>query len=412
MRLTSIVAISACVVLAWPATAQEPADTSLVERLERAEQMIEILRQQMAEQATSRVEPRSRYHVELSGMVLMNAFYNSAPVSEQDVPIIALAPEPPGGLPSSYLGATARQTHLALTGFVTDVLGGFLTGEIQVDLGGTDNSGRRFAPQPRLRRTRAQLEWDNAWIMVGQEAPPISEINPASIAATTLPVFSAAGNLWYWIPQIRVGGASAGPIRVGGEVAALAPTYGSGGLPGRGERTSRPFVQARALARWGDFDQPSEVSIGVHQGWLAVGETETEDTRAVGGWARVFISRYVEVRGEAFRGQALGTLGGGAQGRDLVDGQPVSTTGGWAQVNVHPNHSVMFGVGYGMDDPKDEDVGETALLKNWAWQGHLQWRAAPIVVGLEVRRHSTRYGNPDIGRQDATHVNLGLGFVF
>jgi hypothetical protein len=88
----------------------------------------------------------------------------------------------------------------------------------------------------------------------------------------------------------------------------------------------------------------------------------------------------------------------------------VRTRGGWVQVTFHPHHEWRLGGAFGVDDPEDDDVG-ASLLKNSAWQGHLQWRPLPVIVGVEVRRHSTFYPAPT-GRQDATHMNLGMGFAF
>src|SRR3972149_3741379 len=52
-----------------PQPAPPPAqDTSLAARLERAERLLEMLREQVSQQATARVEPRSGSHVELSGL--------------------------------------------------------------------------------------------------------------------------------------------------------------------------------------------------------------------------------------------------------------------------------------------------------------------------------------------------------
>jgi hypothetical protein len=396
--------------------AQEPADTSLAERLERAEEMIELLRQQMGDQASAAVVPRSRYRVELSGMVLSNFYRTNGPTSAPDAPILVQAPPAPGAPRPQNIGATARQTNIALTGFASDILGGELTGEIEVDFWGGHNFEGRLSPTLRIRRTRAQLDWANAWLLVGQEAPPISTLNPVSIAEVGWPGFSAGGNLWFWIPQVRVGATTSGRIRFAAEMAALAPTFGGGSgvniQPNAAERSERPFVQGRGMIRWGEDDMVSEVSAGLHNGWIADGDSLLL-SRAFGASARVHLTRYLELRAEFFDGQALGTLGGGAQGRNLGAGSvPVRTYGGWGQINVMPIPTVQFGVGFGADDPNDADIAANSIQRNSSWQYHVQWRPMPVVVGLELRDHTTWYGDPAIGRQDLRHVNLGFGFAF
>src|SRR3954465_8262138 len=102
--------VLALVVFAARLAAQQ-ADTSIVARLEKAERMIEVLRQQVAEQARARVEPRAEGNrVQLGGTVIMNGFYNNAKVNSSDLPTFVLPPDPPGGLPVSALGGTARQS--------------------------------------------------------------------------------------------------------------------------------------------------------------------------------------------------------------------------------------------------------------------------------------------------------------
>lgn len=122
-------------ILAAPLTAQQQADTALAARLERAERQIELLRQQLGALSASRVEPRSGNRVELSGRVLVNAFFNNAKVNNSDVPAFVLPPDPPG-LPASAGGATVRQSQVALTTFVPELAGGSFAGELDVDFFG------------------------------------------------------------------------------------------------------------------------------------------------------------------------------------------------------------------------------------------------------------------------------------
>lgn len=101
------------------------------------------------------------------------------------------------------------------------------------------------------------------------------------------PEFAGAGNLWLWIPQVRAGLdiASHGATRLGIEAAALAPTSGDPQTafltqPDIAERSSRPFLEGRLRARWGEGDSRGEASIGGHYGWLAVGPDWRVVTRA------------------------------------------------------------------------------------------------------------------------------------
>jgi hypothetical protein len=91
------------------------------------------------------------------------------------------------------------------------------------------------------------------------------------------------------------------------------------------------------------------------------------------------------------------------------DGVPVRSTGGWAQLNLRPSSAWEVGGGVGLDDPDDDDLLAASRLRNLAFEGHVSWRRAPLVVGLEVREIRTRYA---IGTLSATHANAAVGFEF
>jgi hypothetical protein len=119
----------------------------------------------------------------------------------------------------------------------------------------------------------------------------------------------------------------------------------------------------------------------------------------------------LELRGEAYTGQALAGLGGGGIGQNFgLDSAAVSTKGGWFQLNARPAGGWEVGVGGAMDDPDDGDLVQASQrLRNVALEGHATWRRAPAVLGAEVRWLQTRYASGDLS---GTQVNLAMGFEF
>ena len=359
-------------------------------------------------------------HVRLTGLVLMNAFYNSMSVDNSDDPQIAIPPGPPTGLPEPHGGATARQSELTLHATGPRLAHAAFTGEITVDFfGGQEPSmGGRTWPLLRLRRIRAQLRWPHSWVMFGQDGPPIAAVNPSSLAARGLPEFSESGNLWLWIPQVRAGAETPGRVRLGVEGAVLAPTTGdSQGTfltqPNRAERSRRPSLEARLLLSWDERGSSGRLSLGGHYGWIVRARDTLVISRALAASARFTITRYVEVRGEIFTGQALAGLGGGGVGQNLgPTGQPVRTLGGWFQINLHPSPTLELGGGYGRDDPNDADIDPTTgVLRNLSFEGHIQWRPAPLVLGVEFRQIQTMYHGP-LWALTINHFNVAAGFAF
>ena len=368
--------------------------------------------------ASSAVDIRGEVH----GLILMNAFANDEAVNNSDVPQFVLPPAAPGGLPASGAGATVRQSRVIATAVVQDFAGGQLTGELDVDVfgGQQPSTGGRTFPLLRIRRAAAVFDRGRLTVLAGQEVPPIAEINPSSLASIGIPEFAGAGNLWLWIPQVRVGlrAATVGAVRVGLEASVLAPTSGDAQTafftqPDIAERSGRPYLQGRLRLRWGAGDELGEVSLGGHYGWLAVGPSRKVSSRALVAGVWTPIVRGVELRGEAYVGQALAGLGGGGIGQNFgLDSATVETAGGWIQLNIRPSAAWEIGAGAGLDDPDDADLVVTAQrLRNLAVEGHASWRRAPVVLGAEVRLLRTRYGG-SIGTAEATHLNLAAGFEF
>jgi hypothetical protein len=401
------------------ARAQEP-DTALAERVRRLEDLVVMLRNQVAGQAELGVVSRQGNQLELAGTVFLNGFYNDRTMNNSDVPQVVSVPDPADPLPVAHVAGSARQTRLQLFAFAPGVLGGNVAGELDFDFyGGQQPSGLdRTAPLVRLRRFRADLVWRNAWIAFGQEAPPIVELNPSSFAALGLPEYARSGNLWAWLPQFRLGAATAGSIRFGAEAAVVAPTqWVPQGLfstrADAAERSGRPFFQGRVLARWGEEDLASEFSLGGHLGWIAIPNDSLATTKAVAAALHVALGRHAEVRGEAFAGQSLDVLAGGGVGQNLGPGNvPIRTKGGWGQINLFPAAGVELGGGFGIDDPDNTDIDPVnGFLQNQTISGHIHWLPRPLLFAVEYRRIGTTYPQPT-GRLWGNHFNVAAGFTF
>lgn len=389
---------------------------SLAERLRRAEEAIALLKEQLATQAESQVQSASRVRVDLFGRVLVNGFFNSDSVNNNDVPQFAA---PSGGRRQGGMGGAIRQTSLGIRVEVPHVLGAHFDGELHTDFfGGQQPSvGGRHFPVLRVRTARGVLTWQRGELLFGQEVPLIAGLNPVSVASFGTSEFAAAGNLWLWLPQIRGTWVIAQPGRLALQGAILAPTTGDPvgtfdtGLD-PAERSNRPYLQARVRTQWGSEDARGEIGVGVHQGWLrrANGSLVTSDAVAVD--ARIPLGSHVEVRGEAYSGQALRGLGGGGVGQNLTTaGEPIEDRGGWAQLVLKPSTLVDLSGGCGVGDPKDVTGLPAGRLKNVACEAHVTTHpGGPVVASFGWRGHRTTYQTSGVAKN--THLNLALGFEF
>jgi hypothetical protein len=370
--------------------------------------------------ATALAAQQPDIEASVHGLILMNAFHTTDNVNNSDVPQFAV---PPGATApeASTSSATVRQSRVTAFALVPEFAGGALRSELDVDFfgGQQPSTGGRTFPLLRIRRAMAEVTWNRVALLVGQESPPIAAVSPSSIASVGFPDFAGAGNLWLWIPQVRLSAdlPSSGTLRVGAEIAALAPTSGEPQgtfltQPDIAERSGRPFLQGRLRGRWGQGEQLGEVSAGGHYGWLVDGGGNRVPSKALAVSVWTPLGAHLDFRAEGFTGQALAGLGGGGIGQNMVrDGVPVRSVGGWAQLNVRPSPEWEIGGGGGIDDPDDDDLGDVSRLRNVAVEGHVTWRRLPAVVGVEVRHLRTRYRAP-ADDLTATHINLGMGFEF
>jgi hypothetical protein len=388
-----------------------PSD-SLAERLQRAEAAIATLQTQLAEQAQSGVQTRSRARLEVAGRVMVNAFHNSNRVNNVDNPQFVQNTALAGAF-TRGAGMAIRQSQLGLVVTIPEALGGSFTGDLDVDFygGQLPSSGGRTFPLMRLRTARGVVRWTNAHLMVGQESPLISALNPVTVAAIGTPAFATAGNLWLWLPQFRAGVDAGSRIRFGVQGAVLAPTSGDAALPfdtdnDFAERSQRPFLQARAHARWREGETALEAGCGIHHGWLQPGPTR-RSSKAIACDARLPLTEMLEIRGEAFKGEALRGLGGGGIGQNFIPDttRGLRSTGGWAQLNVRLIESVRVGAGCGGDHPE----AMALRRRNDACAGYALFRPGPLFVGAEFRRLRTGYAN---NRFTNDHVTLAAGFEF
>ena len=389
---------------------------SMGARLRRAEQAIAILQQQLAEQAAQAVTTKSRMHLELTGRVLVHASANDHRVNNADNPQFARPDS--AGLTATPFVMSARQSTIGAKLSATDILGAHFTGDVDVDFYGGQqaSSGGRTFPLIRMRTARATVRWPDAEVMVGQESPLVSGLDPVSPSSIGTPDFAAAGNLWLWLPQVRVTVETPGAVRFGVQGAVLSNITGDAvGLfdtdVDAAERSGRPALEGRARVRWGEDERASEIGCGGHLGWLDVPSAARVQTHAAMCDARLSLTSQIDVRGEAYDGQGLRGLGGGGIGQNLDRfSLPLHDRGGWAQLNIDATSLVKLGGGCGVDMPAEGDVAASGRFRNQSCAGYSIIRpSGPLFIGGEVRRIDTKYTTGSVSN---FHFSLAMGFEF
>lgn len=352
------------------------------------------------------------------GTLLMNGFYNDNRVNNTDLPTTVLPTS--DTFPVHSLGASVRQTRLIGTADLAGFAGGDLHTELDLDFYGGQLGFGRTAPLLHIRRVIAEVQWQRLSLMVGQEAPLISDQNPVSLATLGIPGYTAAGNLWLWIPQVRAGYdvTTTGKVRFGIDAAVLAPTAGTNQpasiftAPDRSELSGRPMLEGRVRARWGER---GEIAFGGHAGWLATTGDSVLTASGVMVTGLLPLTSTFQVNGEWFYGRGLATLGGGQISQLLNSlGEPMEGSGFWLQGLLRTNPHWEVGAGFGVDDPSGtpaDELSATFRDKNVMYGGQVAWRLNPAVVAFEYRHLATTYGG-GIGERTATHLNLAMGIEF
>jgi hypothetical protein len=186
-----------------PQPAAEP--STLEDRVQKLEESTSLLGSKVDEHYQTKVETASKYRARLSGIVLMNAFRNLGASNNLDLPDYAV-PLANAGTSSATLGATLRQSEIGLEIFGPTLYGAKSSANVQMDFGGGfANTGNGFNfGIVRLQTADLRLDWEHTSVVAGQDSLFFSPLSPTSFASLATPTFAFAGNLWGWIPQLRV----------------------------------------------------------------------------------------------------------------------------------------------------------------------------------------------------------------
>ena len=352
-------------------SAQAPASTD--QRVSVLEETNQVTQSELRTLYQTKVESASKYRVRLSGIVLLNLFHNRGEVDNLDVPTYASSFGPYGLTPS--FGATVRQSEVGLEVFGPELAGAKTRGQVQLDFGGGFPAGALDGINTgivRLRTANMRMDWDNTSLIVGQDNLFISPNSPTSFASLLVPSFGYAGNLWSWTPQVRLEHKFnfADDQNVSVQAAILdnvtgEPSYGSHRLPQAGEASGLPAYAARTAWTKDVSGRPLTLGAGGYysrqnwgSGWIADGWA------AVGDW-RIPLSSRFEFSGEAYRGRAVGGLGGGIGQSVLIsanptnfapDFLPLNSVGGWSQVKFSATSRLEFNGAFGIDNPFARDL--------------------------------------------------------
>ena len=415
-----------------------PSAGPLEGRVGALEETSQLLSGKVDEQYQTKVESASKYRVRLSGIVLLNVFSNRGATDNQDLPTWA---DPLGPLDSKRnFGATLRQSELGLEVFGPTVAGARTKGNLQVDFSGgapATFNGANFGLF-RLRVATMRMDWGHTSIVAGQDEAFFSPRSPTTFASLAIPGFAAAGNLWGWIPQVRVEHRfdlserqnltlQAGILdNVTGDI----PRFQFERYPQAGEKSGQPAYAARIAWTRNSSNRPLTLGAATYY--------QREDwafNRHVDGWASMIdwdvpLSSRLSLTGEFYRGKAIGGLGGAVDRSVLFNGAfddpttrvlGLNTIGGWSQLKIRATSRLEFNGGMGVDNSFGRDLrafGEASqsfvdaeLGQNREVLANFIYRPRSNLLFSSEFRHF-RTASTVSNRNTADQVNLMMGILF
>jgi regulator of replication initiation timing len=421
-----------------PQAAATPSENSNLEnRVVALEESSQLLSGKVDEQYQTKVESGSKYKVRLSGIALLNLYSNHGAFDNADFP--SYVPQPTPFNSGTSLGATLRQSELGLEIFGPRVAGARVSGNLQVDFSGGFPSTLNGANYGllRLRTASMRMDWQNTSVVVGQDALFLSPNSPTSFASLAVPALGYEGNLWGWIPQVRVEHRFAIAddqditVQAGlmDNITGEPPFVSYDRQKQAGESSGQPAFGARVAWTRKLFGQPLTFGTAGYYSRQRWGFD-----RHVDGWAGMFdwavpLSERWSLNGEFYRGRAIGGLGGGIGRSTLYSGSIFDPTtrilgldavGGWSQIKFRATSKLEFNGALGLDNPMASDVRAFPLTVSYYDPTLVQNRAALINFVYHARSNllfSSEYRRlqtfvVDNGNQSAGQVNLMMGVLF
>jgi hypothetical protein len=406
--------------------------------LEQIEEKLDLGDAKLSDQDQTKVESGSKYRLRLSGIVLVNLFENRGSPDNLDVPELALPVEPLGS--NGSFGGTLRQSQIGLQVFGPNVGSAHSSAEVKFDFAGAFPGSPNGVAlgQLRLRTGAIRMDWADTSIVAGQDTLFFAPLAPTSLASLAVPALSYSGNLWGWIPQIRVEHRST--LAEGKTLSFQAGILDSfsGDVPGSeyyarqaswGEQSGQPAYALRVAWTQNVLGQSFTVGFGGYYGRQNWGLG-----REVGGWAGTTdltlpLGKYFGLMGEFYRGRATAGIGGAA-GQDVVMSGPITSPatiiqgvdsmGGWLQLKFKPQAKLELNGAFGQENPFARElrqypgnVGYFDLLisRNQSEFGNLIYHLkSNILLSLEFRHLHTSM--LDSGFAKANQVNLATGYLF
>jgi hypothetical protein len=370
------------------------------------EERADIQQARIEELAQTKVEASQKSPIRLTGMALFNAFINSKNSGGADYPVVAAAPG------AGHDGATVRQSIIGLEfSSAPTIWGGHAHGSIYADFfAGTTNSTMR------IRTVSVGIDWNTRSVAAGLEKPIFNPREPASLAQVGISPLTGAGNLWLWLPQVRVeqefrfNSTTGLRAQIGAVQTREIGPYEGTVTP----EAARPGAEGRFNFHHSfDDDRRIEFATGFHTSVTHAGGFAIPSSLYSFDWFFNPVKR-LELTGAFYSGQNVAHLGSGTRQGFAVYSRyahAIDSTGGWGQLTIHTLPRLDFHFFTGQVDDANRGLDRGAIGKNLLYGGNAYFRVAPnVIVGLESTQLRTMYIGQ--GLRINNHYDLAFAYLF
>jgi hypothetical protein len=408
------------------------------DQLARMQENQQLTAAEVKEQSQTKVESGSKYRLRLSGIVLLNVFSIRGAEDNIDFPEIAEPPYPNGT--NSTFGGSLRQSQISLQAFGPTIAGAHTSANITFDFAGAipETPNGAVTGLVRLRTGTIRFDWPNTSIIAGQDTLFIAPLSPTSFATLAVPPLSYSGNLWSWMPQVRIehrfNFSNASKILV--QAGILDPLSGDVPYeqfardPTFGEQSGLPAFAARVA-----WSHPTALDRSVTLGFGGYYSREAWGYgRYVNAWVSTVdltlpLAPRLDLTTQLYRGSAVGGLGGGV-GQSVLWNTALLTSstqvegldsvGGWTQLKLRVTPKIQLNAALGDDNPFAPELREyngnagyygTLLSRNFSPFFNVIYQPrSDAIFSLEYQRLKTY--TLDSPSDASDHISLNMGYIF
>jgi hypothetical protein len=335
----------------------------------------------------------------------------------------------------STFTTTATATRLGLNFDGPQFAGGNVLGKIEIDFdeaSGSDIGGAVTAHRIRMRHAWAELKYPTWSVMFGQNWDIVAPRIPNMLDCMVL---WGSGNVGYRRPQLRLtkwydmnGTLFTGQVSLNHADRSATDNTDSDFNILDGEESGWPLGEARlgvdtTVLGGRKFGVGVSGALGDDQSDFPITGNPEENRDfviwlvALDGSIQV-IPDLVTLQGEIWTGDNVNVFMGDIfQGiikvKDatgaVVDLQTAQSMGGFLSAAITPRKGLLFNVGYGVDDPDNEDLVATMRDRNETIFGNVIWTVVPNVdVGLELAWHKTNW----LDLEDGDDLRIQSAFTY